>query len=130
MTDLEREHFRQKLLALGRSLRGEAREVKSEALRAAGGEAAGGLSNVPVHAADLGTDNAEQVVSLSLLGNTQDLLRDVADALSNLETGVYGRCQECGREISRERLEAIPYARYCVACASRLERDRVTSPMT
>jgi DnaK suppressor protein len=123
MSGAEHDHFRQKLTALGRSLRGEAQEVRGDALRASGGEAAGGLSNVPVHAADLGSDNAQQNVALGLLENTQDLLHEVTEALGRLDGGKYGLCQECGRDISRERLEAVPYARYCVPCAGKLQRQ-------
>jgi len=41
------------------------------------------------------------------------------DALSRYQAGTYGRCQECGEEISAERLEAVPDATRCVACSRR-----------
>lgn len=44
------------------------------------------------------------------------VLRDVEDALRRVESGRFGVCQECGEPISRKRLEALPWAKYCVSC--------------
>jgi RNA polymerase-binding transcription factor DksA len=78
---------------------------------------------MPWHKADLGTDNAEQDVALHLLKNTEQILAEVADALRRLEAGEYGHCQECGQEISRERLEAVPWTRHCVSCARQVQGE-------
>jgi len=43
-------------------------------------------------------------------------LRQVEDALKRLELGDYGRCLGCGGAIPLKRLEAVPWARFCVAC--------------
>ena len=43
-------------------------------------------------------------------------LRQVEDALKRLELGEYGRCLGCGAAIPLKRLQAIPWARFCVAC--------------
>jgi DnaK suppressor protein len=40
-------------------------------------------------------------------------------ALAKLDEGSYGRCDECGRVIPEERLEAVPWTPYCVACSER-----------
>ena len=45
-------------------------------------------------------------------------------ALKRLDDGDYGRCMTCGKAIAPARLEALPYAVQCVACASQAERDR------
>jgi DnaK suppressor protein len=42
--------------------------------------------------------------------------RDVVHALQKLDHGTYGTCENCGKEIPWERLEAIPSTRLCVAC--------------
>ena len=72
-----------------------------------------------VKGADLGSDNFEQEVSLSLLENEGQLLERVSAALARIDQGTFGRCQECGRDISRERLDAVPYTPYCIQCAAR-----------
>ena len=49
-------------------------------------------------------------------------LRDVDAALARLETGEYGRCEDCGTEVPAGRLDAWPEVRRCVPCQTRLER--------
>ena len=46
-------------------------------------------------------------------------LREIEDALDRLRDGSYGTCMDCGISISRKRLEAVPWARYCVTCQER-----------
>jgi RNA polymerase-binding transcription factor DksA len=121
MTQAEIKSYRMRLLALKRRLGGVLTDLEEEALRPVGGEAAGGLSDVPVHPADLGTENYEEEVSLGLLENEIQLLTEVNDALRRIEQGTFGRCEECHQPISRARLNALPYARYCLRCARKLQ---------
>lgn len=44
------------------------------------------------------------------------LLREIQDSLQRIEDGAYGVCLECDEAISTKRLQAIPWARYCIAC--------------
>jgi DnaK suppressor protein len=122
MTRAELDHFRRRLLALKKRVGGVLSELEEDALRAVGGESAGGLSDVPLHPADMGTDNFDEELDLALLENEQQLLVDIDDALARIEAGTYSRCENCHREIPRQRLEALPYARYCIECAEKLER--------
>ena len=122
MTKAELAHFRRRLLALKKRVGGVLTELEEEALRPVGGEAAGNLSDVPVHPADMGTDNFDEELDLALLENEEQLLVEINDALARIEQGTFGRCENCHRPIPRERLEAIPYARYCIQCAERLEK--------
>jgi DnaK suppressor protein len=123
MTRKEMEAYRGKLVALRNRLRSDTSAVADEALRMTGGEASGNLSNVPVHPADLGTDNFEQELALGLLENQQQLLEQTRAALARIDDGTYGRCQECGRDIPAARLQALPYTPYCVPCAQRLQAE-------
>jgi RNA polymerase-binding transcription factor DksA len=102
-------------------LRGDDFAVVGEALRQAGGDASGNLSNAPQHLADLGTDTFEQEMSASLLQNTRQIRAQVAAALDRLERGAFGKCGNCGCKIGEGRLQAVPYARYCVECAQHAE---------
>ena len=121
LSKTELESFRQQLLALKKRLGGDLSELEQEALHAVGGEESGGLSNVPIHPADLGTDTFEQEFALDLLENEEKILGEVNDALARIEQGTFGRCENCGQEISHQRLKALPYARYCIRCARKLE---------
>jgi RNA polymerase-binding protein DksA len=122
MKDSDLKHFRQRLLDMGKQLKGEVDSLQAESLRQTGGEASGGLSNAPLHPADLGSDTFEQEMNLELLENEERSLEEVAEALARIDRGEYGRCENCGREISLERLEALPATRYCVDCARQNQR--------
>ncbi|HVS39868.1 MAG TPA: TraR/DksA C4-type zinc finger protein [Gemmataceae bacterium] len=123
MTTSERERFRRQLQDLGARLKGDVSGLSQEALRRSGAEASGNLSNTPFHTADLGTDNFEQAMSVSLLENQDQILTDIAAAMRRMESGTYGTCELCGRDIPKERLRAAPYTPYCIDCARQLEED-------
>ena len=123
MTESDREDFRRQLLALAARLKGDVSDLSKEALRVAGGEASGNLSNVPFHTADLATDNFEQEMSTSLLENQDQILLDIAAAMRRLENGTYGQCELCGKEVPKQRLRAAPYTPYCIDCARQQEQD-------
>jgi RNA polymerase-binding transcription factor DksA len=65
----------------------------------------------------------EQEVSVSLLQNKDQILQEIAGALERIGQGTFEWCQECGTEISKERLQALPYARVCVECARNAEGE-------
>ncbi len=122
MTKSEVEAYRESLLALRNRHNGDISHLTDEALRRTGGGAAGNLSNMPIHMADLGTDNFEQEFTLSLLQNEEQLLEEISAALERVSQGSYGKCEECEQEIPKARLQAVPYTRYCVECARKQER--------
>jgi RNA polymerase-binding protein DksA len=123
MTQADLDSFRQALLSLRNRLKGDVSHLTGEALRHAGGEASGNLSNTPIHMADLGTDNFEQEFTLSLLENEERALDEITDALDRLQRGTFGQCEECHREVPKARLQALPYARHCVDCARKLQQS-------
>ncbi len=58
------------------------------------------------------------------LGNgDRRLLKDVLIALRKLDEGGFGECERCGEEIAEKRLEALPFARYCIECQRHVERE-------
>jgi DnaK suppressor protein len=58
------------------------------------------------------------------LGNgNRELLRGVAAALRKIEDGSYGDCERCGEAISEKRLDAVPFARYCIECQRAVEQE-------
>ena len=61
----------------------------------------------------------EMGISLQEMWNRERQM--IEEALSSLEDGTYGQCAECDAEISEKRLEVLPFARYCIACQSRME---------
>lgn len=79
-------------------------------------EGDGDLTYYPLHPADEGTDTNERGVSYMLAGQEGRLLQWIDDALRTIykEPERYGRCEVCGNEIVRDRLELIPWATRCV----------------
>jgi len=75
------------------------------------------LSNLPIHMADVGTDSFEVENTLGLMDSERRLLLEIEDALGRIDDGTYGICEGDGSPIPKARLRAIPWARYCVACA-------------
>ena len=66
---------------------------------------------------DLGRALTDDEVAISLLGNEEDIRRECNAALDRIDRGVYGQCEKCGKSMSKERLDALPYARTCIECA-------------
>jgi RNA polymerase-binding transcription factor DksA len=115
---------RQRLLDLANRVKGDVSGLRDAALRHTGAEPSGGLSNAPLHLADLAADHFEQEVAVGLLQNEQNLLSAIAAALDRVDAGTYGWCERCNREIPQERLNAVPYACRCVTCEEIAEKDR------
>jgi len=122
MQRAELEGFRSQLDQMRKRLSGEVTQHSDEAMHAQGGEASGSLSNAPLHMADMGTDNFDQELSFSLLENEEQTLEQINEALERIEQGTFGLCEECKQTIPRPRLQALPYARYCVECARKVEK--------
>ena len=61
----------------------------------------------------------------SLSNSDRDLLKDVQDALERVADADYGTCFECEEKMTRQRLDAIPWARYCVNCQELVEKGRL-----
>lgn len=117
----ELEGYREMLTGLRARMRGDLDQMTDEALRN-GPDGTGNLSNLPIHMADMGTDAFDQEFTLGLIENEQATLEQIHDALSRLDKGTYGLCQECGELIAKPRLQALPYAAYCIECARKMEQ--------
>ncbi len=60
---------------------------------------------------------------LRLRGREQKLLKKIDDALSRIDSGVFGVCESCGEQISLKRLEARPVTTLCIKCKTRQEEE-------
>ncbi len=74
----------------------------------------------PVDVADLSTQSHEEWLFLNRNSLDMSLLRQIQEALLRIEENSYGICQDCETAISAKRLEAVPWAIYCVHCQERL----------
>lgn len=121
LTLVEIEKLKAMLLAKRNEILGNVTSMEDEALRRENSD----LSHMPIHMADLGTDNFDQEFTLGLMEGERKLLIEIYDALSRIENGTYGICEGSGKSILKTRLEAIPWARYCVEYARLLEKGLV-----
>lgn len=81
------------------------------------------LSN---HPAEMGTENFDLENTIELLERERHILNDIDRALECMEQGTYGLCESCQKHISLKRLQAIPWARFCLNCADTKEKSRIT----
>ena len=121
MKKSEMKVYKERLIMLRGRLRGDVTAMAEAALNKTRSEASGDLSSMPIHMADVGSDNFEQEFTLGLMENDEATLDQIELALERIEDGVYGACSECDGRIPKTRLNAIPYTPFCVKCASKLE---------
>ncbi len=117
-SDLDR--FREQLLEKRRELIGDVGSMENEAFK--GGQ---NLSNMPMHMADVGTDNFEQEFTLGLIESERQLLREIQEALARIEDGTFGICVATGAAIGKPRLDAKPWAKYSIEYTRMLEKGLV-----
>jgi DnaK suppressor protein len=122
MKSAELQVYKDQLLVLRARLRGDLNHMADTALKKSRSEANGDLSSMPIHMADIGSDNFEQEFTLSLMENDGGTLEQIETSLERIEEGSYGQCEECGAKIPKSRLNAIPYAILCVRCAQQQEQ--------
>jgi RNA polymerase-binding protein DksA len=121
LSSKELEHYRELLLSKRRELVGDMSSMEREALRTGGGS---NLSNLPIHMADMGTDNYEQEFTLGLVEKDRTLLREINRALGKIQDGTYGLCEATGKAIGKPRLEAQPWARHSIEYARKVEKNK------
>ena len=115
------EEFKRLLLRRRAQLSGEVEKLADEALRQNRQDASGDLSSMPIHMADIATDNFEKELNLDFIQRESAELRDIDEALARIEEGTFGLCQVCGKRIRKSRLRAVPHARLCIECQRREE---------
>jgi RNA polymerase-binding protein DksA len=122
-SEKEIEHFKQKLFSKRQELLGVRDELQNEALRKSSkSDKTGDLSDMPIHMADVGSDAFEQELNLAMIERERQLISEIDDALRKTDDHRYGVCEMDGRAISRQRLEVIPWTRYCVECEFKREK--------
>jgi DnaK suppressor protein len=111
--------FKDKLHLIRARLRGDVTAMAEVALRKSGTEA--GNAGMPIHMAELGSDNFEQEFTLILMETDEDTLGRIDAALDRIDEGNFGRCVQCDGTIGKIRLNAIPYTPVCIKCAEAQE---------
>ncbi|MBI85559.1 MAG: transcriptional regulator [Planctomycetaceae bacterium] len=121
MNKREMKVYKERLLLLRARLRGDVSAMADAALSKSRSEASGDLSSMPIHMADIGSDNYDQEFTLNMMQNEEDTLEMIEAALERIEEGIYGTCETCEYGIKKTRLNAIPYTPLCIDCASEIQ---------
>jgi RNA polymerase-binding protein DksA len=119
---IDTDHFRQELEQIRERLLKtiEHHDIGTASLEEESGELLSGSADN--HMADTATETYERELDEGLEEDARDQLRQVEAALARIESGEYGKCEICGKEIPVERLEAVPWTTLCIDDARRLAR--------
>lgn len=112
---MDAEHARQLIESERERLQGLVREREAEGIGTQSeSDQISELSSLDQHQGDIGTETFEREKDFSLLEQLEAELGDLDAALRKVEEGRYGTCEICGKEITADRLEALPGARTCI----------------
>ncbi len=95
-----------------------------ETLKRSSREDSGDLSGYGQHMADAGTDSFDRDFALSLVSNEQEALFEVEEAIKRIKKGTYGTCELTGKPINKDRLLAVPFARFSVESQAEIEKTK------
>ena len=77
-------------------------------------------------AIDSSVEEQDRELDLLLQDREQSRLKGIENALQRMESDDFGYCDECGENISKKRLLAVPLTRMCINCQSNEERSRLS----
>jgi len=118
---LKLDSYRDKLRALRTRLDAHVGQLREEFSHGADGET-GGFSDAPVDSAERASQQTEIAVSIGLAENEAHLRTEIDAALARISDETFGTCEECAAKIGVKRLNALPYARFCIRCERRIEQ--------
>jgi RNA polymerase-binding transcription factor DksA len=125
LTAKELAHFRELLIEKLKEIIGSVTHIEDGALKTSRLDSTGDLSSMPIHMADIGSDNYEQEFALGLMDSERKIVQEIYEALERIKHKTYGICEGTGEPIPKMRLEGIPWTRYCVKYAEMVENGLV-----
>jgi len=72
---------------------------------------------------DLASDERDRDIGMILSSRERDKLGQIDGALTRINKGSYGLCEECELDIAEDRLKALPFSRLCVICQADKEKE-------
>ena len=112
------EYFEKVLLEKRAAMLDDLGHIENNSMSATQQDSSGDLSAYSFHMADLGTDAMEREKAFMFASRGGKYVDHVNAALERIKDGTFGICRECGGEIGRARLEAVPHATMCIQCKS------------
>lgn len=118
----ELEYFKKLILKIKDKVLDEIKHISDDTLKKSQKDASGDISSYTYHMADVASDTYDREFSLGLASNERESLYELDDAIKRIEEGAFGVCEGCKSPITKTRLKAVPYARFCVKCQERKEK--------
>ena len=126
MTKQETLKYKKLLLKLREDVTGEINSIAKDSLKSQK-ESSGDLSGYSFHMADMASDSYDRELSLNIASEEQLVVYEIDEALKRIEDCKFGKCVECEKKVPLKRLNVIPYAKYCIQCQSKEEKDKKSS---
>ncbi len=117
------DYYRKRLLDEKKALLDTIDFIKDYAGEESQQEQLGELSMIDNHPGDVATEMEDREKNYALIDNEKKLMTDIQEALDRIDNGTYGTCRICGKDISNERLDFIPYASLCIDCEKTMEKE-------
>lgn len=124
MNKADLEYFKGLIIKKKEELLSELGYLETSSMSSTSKDQSGDLSSYSYHMADQGTDTMEREMAFSLASREGRYLHHLNEALERIESGTYGICRSCGKEISKTRLEAVPNATQCIDCKTVEEKKQ------
>ncbi|MEK6733141.1 MAG: TraR/DksA family transcriptional regulator [Candidatus Omnitrophota bacterium] len=122
MTKQEALKYKKLLLKLREDVTGEINSIAKDNLKSQK-ESSGDLSGYSFHMADMASDSYDRELSFNIASEEQLVVYEIDEALKRIEDGKFGKCIECEKKVPLKRLNVIPYAKYCIQCQSKEEKN-------
>lgn len=119
----ELDFYKEKLFNFKDDVLTQIRDISKETLMKSQKDMSGDISGYGIHLADVATDNYERDFNLSLVSSERRVVLDIDAALKRIEDKTYGICELCKKFIAKNRLNAIPHAKYCRKCKEKAEKE-------
>jgi len=71
---------------------------------------------------DQAADSSARELLFELNHGERQRLEAIERALKKIEQGRFGTCEKCEDIITKKRLKAVPYARFCIKCKAKMEK--------
>ncbi len=123
LTAKQLREFKQLLLQKRAELAGDVTHLADEVVNRRG-QGPSEHTSMPIHMADVGSDNWEKEFTLGLIASEHALIREIDEALARVSNRTYGVCLATHKNISMARLRAKPWAKYCIEYARARDEGR------
>ena len=125
MRTRDMERFKKILLQMRQRVQQEWEAFEKENLSQNLRDQIGQISSYTTHPADMGSITDEQERAFLLASHERISIDAMDEALARIESGSFGRCKRCRKEIEKDRLIAVPYVEFCLACQEIAENEEL-----